>query len=373
MTPCPERPVNFGAGPGMLPLPVLQQAAQGLLDWKGCGLGVMEMSHRSEHFESIIDDARARLRALLQVPEHFHILFQQGGGTGQNALVPLNLAAGGVIDFVVTGAWSQKSCQEASRYARKVRVAASGQADGFTRLPAPSAWQLSPDAAYVHLCSNETIHGVQFADMPDLAALGSGAPLVVDCSSDIASRPFDWTRVGLAFAGAQKNLGAAGLTLVFVREDLLGRALPACPSAFDYTLAAEHHSLYNTPPTWGIYILGLMLDWIAQQREGNATGVDALAVRNQRQAQALYAAIDASQFYENRVEPAARSQMNVPFFLADTRREADFLAGAARRGLLQLQGHASTGGMRASLYNAMTDAGVTALVSYLREFEQQEA
>ncbi|PND33848.1 3-phosphoserine/phosphohydroxythreonine transaminase, partial [Achromobacter pulmonis] len=350
---------------------VLRQAAGEMLDWHGSGMGVMEMSHRGNDFISIYEATMAGLRVLLEVPSEFHILFLQGGGIGENAIVPLNLSGGGVVDFLLTGNWSHKSWDEARRYVRAAHVAATAEPGGFTGIPPASSWRISPDAAYVHVCSNETIQGVQFAELPDLAALGSRAPLVVDCSSDIASRRFDWRRVGLAFAGAQKNLGPAGLTVVFVREELLGRALPICPSAFNYELAARHQSMYNTPPTWGIYILGLVVEWMRRQREGDFTGVAALEIRNRRQAGKLYAAIDASDFYVNQVEPAARSLMNVSFFLTDTRHEAAFLDGAKERGLLQLKGHKSAGGMRASLYNAMTDTAVDALIGYLRDFERQ--
>lgn len=365
-----RRPFNFGAGPATLPEEVLRQAADEMLDWRGSGMGVMEMSHRGREFISIYEQAVFGLRTLLEVPEEFHILFLQGGGIGENAIVPLNLSQGGTVDFVLTGNWSKKSLGEAGRYVQAARIAASAEPACFTGIPPASAWQISADAAYVHVCSNETIEGVQFAELPDLAALGSRAPLVVDCSSDIASRRFDWSRVGLAFAGAQKNLGPAGLTLVFVREELLGRALPICPSAFNYELVARNQSMYNTPPTWGIYLVGLVVDWMLRQREGNLTGVAALEARNIRQADRLYAAIDGSDFYVNRVEPAVRSRMNVPFFLADERRNADFLARAAQQGLLQLKGHKSVGGMRASLYNAMTDDGVDALIEYLSDFER---
>lgn len=365
-----QRPFNFSPGPATLPEEVLQQAADELLNWHGSGMGVMEMSHRSQDFISICEQAESDLRDLLALPQDFHILFLQGGGIGQNAIAPLNLSQGGVVDFVVTGSWSSKSHEEAGRYVKAAPLAASGAALGYTDIPDLAAWQLSPQAAYVHLCSNETIQGVQFPEFPDLAALGSTAPLVVDCSSDIASRPMDWQRVGMAFAGAQKNLGPAGLTLVLIREELLGRALPICPSAFNYELVARSQSMYNTPPTWGIYLLGLTARWMLRQREGQQTGLAALAARNERQAAKLYAAIDASDFYINRVNPAVRSRMNVPFTLADESLTRRFLDGAEQRGLLQLQGHSSVGGMRASLYNAMTDEGVDALVAYLQDFER---
>ena len=366
------RPYNFSAGPATMPEDVLRQAAAEMLDWHGTGMGVMEMSHRGKAFISICEQAEADLRQLLAIPPEFHVLFMQGGGLAQNAIVPLNLSGAGVLDVVVTGAWSRKSLQEAGRYA-DARCAASGEADGFTRIPDPAGWRLSADARYVHLCSNETIHGVEFHSLPDLRALGSTAPLVIDFSSHVASRPVDWSRVGLAFAGAQKNLGPAGLTLVVVRDDLLGHALAHCPSAFNYRLVAEARSMYNTPPTYAIYMAGLVFQWLLRQTEGALTGLAAIEARNRAKAALLYQAIDASALYENRVDPDCRSRMNVPFVLRDEGRNADFLAGAEARGLLQLKGHKSVGGMRASLYNAMPVAGVQALVDYMREFERLRA
>ncbi|WP_198968921.1 3-phosphoserine/phosphohydroxythreonine transaminase [Xylophilus sp. ASV27] len=367
-----NRPYNFSAGPAAIPEEVLQQAAAEMLDWHGSGMSVMEMSHRGKEFISIYEQAEADLRELLAVPANYRILFMQGGGLAENAIVPLNLSRGGTADFVVTGGWSQKSVKEARRYC-SAHVAASAQADGFHRIPDPATWQLSAGASYLHLCSNETIHGVEFQELPDLKALGSDAPLVIDFSSHVASRPVDWSRVGLAFGGAQKNLGPAGLTLVVVREDLLGRALPACPSAFDYQVVAEHASMFNTPPTWGIYIAGLTFQWIKRQTEGGLQGVAALQARNVAKARLLYDAIDRSQLYVNLVDPACRSRMNVPFLLRDESRNEAFLAGAKARGLLQLKGHKSVGGMRASLYNAMPMAGVQALVDYLHDFEKTQA
>ena len=359
------RPYNFSAGPAVLPEPVLTQAAAEMLDWHGSGMGVMEMSHRGREFISIYEQAEADLRSLLAVPAHFRILFMQGGGLGENAIVPLNLSRGGMVDVVVSGAWSQKSAAEARRYA-DVAVAASNEADGHTSLPAPATWQLRRGASYVHLCSNETIHGVEYHQLPDLAALGCDAPLVIDCSSHILSRPIDWQRVGLAFAGAQKNIGPAGLTLVIVRDDLLGHALPVCPSAFDYKTVADNGSMFNTPPTYAIYIAGLVFQWL--QRQG---GVAAMEARNIAKAELLYGYLDGSGFYRNRVAPEGRSRMNVPFFLHDERLNDAFLAGAKERGLLQLKGHKSVGGMRASIYNAMPLEGVQALVAYLKDFAQR--
>jgi len=359
------RPFNFAPGPATLPEPVLRQAAEEMLDWHGSGMGVMEMSHRGREFVSIAEAAEADVRELLAVPPHFRILFMQGGGLGENAIVPMNLSRGGKVDVVVTGSWSLKSSREARRYA-DVQVAASNEADRHTTLPAPAGWQLRRDASYVHICSNETIDGVEFQTLPDLKALGSDAPLVVDCSSHVLSRSIDWSRVGLAFAGAQKNIGAAGLTLVFVREDLLGHALPICPSAFDYQVVADNGSMFNTPPTYAIYIAGLVFQWIKAQG-----GVAALEARNIEKARLLYGALDASEFYVNRVAADGRSRMNVPFFLRDESLNEAFLAAAKERGLLQLKGHKSVGGMRASIYNAMPLAGVQALVDHLNDFAQR--
>ena len=368
-----NRPYNFSAGPAAIPAEVLEQAAAEMLDWHGSGMGVMEMSHRGKEFISIYEQAEADLRELLAVPGNFKILFMQGGGLAENAIVPLNLSRAATVDFVVTGSWSQKSQKEALKYASESRIAASGQESGFTTLPAPSTWQLSKGASYVHLCSNETIHGVEFHELPDLLSLGSDAPLVIDFSSHVASRGVDWSRVGVAFGGAQKNLGPAGLTLVVVREDLLGHALPICPSAFDYKIVADNQSMYNTPPTWGIYMAGLTFQWLKRQREGDLTGIAAIEQRNLAKAELLYSAIDNSQFYVNKVAVNCRSRMNIPFFLRDESRNEAFLTGARERGLLQLKGHKSVGGMRASLYNAMPLEGVQALVTYMREFEQKHA
>ncbi|WP_334135588.1 3-phosphoserine/phosphohydroxythreonine transaminase [Tepidimonas sp.] len=377
------RPYNFSAGPAAMPESVLQQAAAEMLDWHGTGMGVMEMSHRGAAFGEILERAEADLRTLLAIPPHFRVLFSQGGALAHNAMVPLNLVGRRTarrIDVVVTGAWSQKSAQEARRYG-DVQIAANGADSGFTTIPDPATWHLRDDASYVHLCSNETIHGVEFHTLPDLAGLGSDAPLVIDFSSHVLSRPVDWARVGLAFGGAQKNIGPAGLTLVVVREDLLGHALPICPSVFDYRVLAEAHSMANTPPTYAIYIAGLIFQWALAQREGDLSGVAALQARNMAKAQRLYDAIDRSALYVNLVDPACRSRMNVPFFLRGDDgqplrdpahpRNAAFLRGAQERGLLQLKGHKSVGGMRASLYNAMPMAGVEALIDYLHEFERR--
>jgi phosphoserine aminotransferase len=357
-----NRPYNFSAGPAALPQPVLEQAAAEMLDWHGSGMSVMEMSHRGREFGEILDRAEADLRELLAVPAHFKVLFMQGGGLGENAIVPLNLSRGGLVDFVVTGSWSGKSYKEAARYCDPA-LAASNEAGGYTSLPSPASWRLRGGTSYVHICTNETIHGVEFHDLPDLKTLGCDAPLVIDCSSHIASRPIDWSRVGLAFAGAQKNIGPAGLTLVFVREDLLGHALPVCPSAFDYRVVADNRSMYNTPPTYGIYMAGLVFQWL--KRQGGVAEMERRAIERSK---LVYDFIDGSGWYVNRVDRTCRSRMNLPFFLPDDRLNEPFLSGARERGLLQLKGHKSVGGMRASLYNAMPLEGAHALVDYMREF-----
>jgi phosphoserine aminotransferase len=371
-----QRPFNFSAGPAAMPVEVLAQAADEMLNWpdatgQRCGMGVMEMSHRGKEFQSIYVTAEADLRELLAVPAHFKILFMQGGGLAENAIVPLNLSAlraptggAGSADFVVTGSWSEKSHKEAGKYCHAA-VAASDKTAGFTSIPPASSWQLNDHASYVHLCTNETINGIEFQSLPNLKALGSKAELVIDFSSHVASRPVEWSKVGLAFGGAQKNLGPAGLTLVVVREDLLGHALPVCPSAFNYQTVADNGSMFNTPPTYAIYMAGLVFQWL--KRQG---GIAAMEIRNTAKAELLYETIDASGFYVNGVARNARSRMNVPFFLRDESLNDAFLAGAKAAGLLQLKGHKSVGGMRASLYNAMPIEGVQTLVSYMQAFER---
>jgi phosphoserine aminotransferase len=350
-----------------MPQEVLTEAAADMLDWHGSGMSVMEMSHRGKEFISIYEQAHADLRELLAVPENFKILFMQGGGLAENAIVPLNLSRGGSADFVVSGSWSQKSQQEARKYCT-VNIAADNVTDGHTTLPDPASWQLTQGASYVHVCTNETINGVEYHTLPDLKAMGSDAPLVIDFSSHVASRPVDWSRVGLAFGGAQKNLGPAGLTLVVVRDDLLGHALPTCPSAFNYKTVADNQSMYNTPPTYSIYIAGLVFKWL--KRQG---GIAAMEARNMAKAALLYDAIDNSQLYQNKVASNCRSRMNVPFFLRDESLNSAFLTGANAHGMLQLKGHKSVGGMRASIYNAMPIEGVQALVNYMQEFEKTKS
>ena len=360
---------NFSAGPAALPEVVLQQAAAEMLDWQGEGVGVMEMSHRGKAFTTIAQAAEADLRELLAVPENYRILFMQGGAIAHNALIPMNLMGDRkVADYVVTGAWSTKSQKEASRYAT-VNIAASSEASGFTTVPALSDWKLSADPAYLFTCTNETIGGVEYPFEPDLACIGRGeVPVVADMSSHILSRAIDVSKYGLIFGGAQKNIGPAGLTIVIVRDDLLGRAMPHCPSAFDYKTVADNASMYNTPPTYAIYIAGLVFQWL--KRQG---GVAAIEAQNVAKAKLLYDFIDASGFYQNRIDPACRSRMNVPFFLHDETHNGAFLAESSAAGLAQLKGHKAVGGMRASIYNAMPLAGVHALVDFMRDFAARKA
>jgi len=372
------RPWNFSAGPSALPLDVLEQAAAEMTDWHGCGMSVMEMSHRGSQFMQICEEAENDLRELLAVPDDFAILFMQGGATAENAILPLNLigrGGSGKADYVLSGSWSSKSCKEARRYGDVAVAASSGSAvrlDGVDQpewswFPDPAQWQVRADAAYVHLCSNETIGGVEFTDWPDMAALGApGVPLVVDASSHILSRAVDFSRAGLVYAGAQKNAGPAGVTLVMVRKDLIGHALPICPTAFDYANVAEAHSMFNTPPTYAIYIAGLVFKWIKKQG-----GVAAIEQANIAKAKALYDYLDTSGMYRNPVHRPVRSRMNVPFILADESLNAAFLQQAEQAGLLQLKGHKSVGGMRASIYNALPQQAVDALIDFMRDFEQR--
>jgi phosphoserine aminotransferase len=335
----------------------------------------MEMSHRSREFEGIHNEALADLRELLHVPKNFRILFLQGGAIGENGIVPLNLAsrvnaAKPKTDFVVTGTWSVKTEQEARRYG-EVNIAASSADRKFTKIPDVASWKLSDDAAYVHLCTNETIVGVEFQEIPDIGQTGThdkGRIVVADASSHILSRPIDWSRVQVVYGGAQKNIGPAGVTIVIVREDLIGFAHPLCPSAFNWRQVAEHDSMYNTPPTYAIYIAGLVFKWLKAQ--GGVAGIEQ---RNIAKAQALYRFLDQSDFYRNEIDPSCRSRMNVPFFLRDESRNEAFLTQARANGLVQLKGHKSVGGMRASIYNAMPLEGVTALIDFMREFERTAA
>jgi phosphoserine aminotransferase len=359
------RVFNFSAGPAAMPEEVLRQAADEMLDWQGSGMSVMEMSHRGAEFMSIHEAALTDLRDLLKVPASHRILFLQGGGIGENAIVPLNmLGSRETADFIVTGSWSQKSFKEAQKYCTP-HLAANGKTEqGYTHVPKIDEWHLSNNPAYVHLCTNETIDGVETFEIPDLGAI----PLVADASSHILSRPMDIAKYGVLFGGAQKNIGMAGVTVVIVREDMLDRALSICPSAFEWKTVAANNSMYNTPPTYAIYIAGLVFKWLKKQG-----GLDVMEARSLGKSSLLYDTIDASSFYVNRVERHSRSRMNVPFFLADETRNDDFLDGAKARGLLQLKGHKSVGGMRASIYNAVPLEAVQTLVEYMKEFERTSA
>lgn len=353
---------NFSAGPAVLPEEVLTQAAQEMLDWHGSGQSVMEMSHRGKEYMSIHAQAEADLRKLMGIPADYKVLFLQGGATLQFAQVPMNLLRGKAsADYVNTGEWSKKAIKEAKLFG-KVNVAASAEDRNFTYVPARADWKLDPQAAYVHICSNETIGGVEFNWVPDTGEV----PLVADVSSTFLSRPVDVSRYGLIYGGAQKNIGPAGLTIVIVREDLIGHAAPGTPAVLDYKAQADADSMLNTPPTYAVYIAGLVFQWL--ERQG---GVAAIERRNVEKAQLLYDYLDGTSFYGNPVAKADRSRMNVPFTLADPALDEAFLDGAKKRGMLQLKGHRSVGGIRASIYNAMPIEGVRALVEYMREFEKQ--
>ncbi|MEP6557521.1 MAG: 3-phosphoserine/phosphohydroxythreonine transaminase [Burkholderiales bacterium] len=354
------RVFNFSPGPAVLPESVLRQAADEMLDWHGCGMSVMEMSHRGKEFIGIHAEAESLLRELLHVPANYKVLFMQGGAIGENAILPMNLLRGHAsADYVDTGDWSKKSIKEAKKYA-KVNVAASGEASRFMSIPKQSEWRLDRDAAYVHICSNETIGGVEYHWTPQTGDV----PLVADMSSNILSRPLDVSRYGAIYAGAQKNMGPSGLTIVIVRDDLIGQALPITPSAFDYKQQAENDSMFNTPPTFAIYIAGLVFKHLK-----SLGGLDVVEELNKAKAAVLYDYLDGSSFYANPVARDDRSIMNVPFTLADSNLDEAFLKGAQQRGMVQLKGHRSVGGMRASIYNAMPIEGVQALVAYMQEFE----
>lgn len=357
-----SRAYNFSAGPAAFPESVIERAREEMLDWHGCGMSVMEMSHRGKEFMSIAEQAEHDLRALMAIPDNYKVLFLQGGASSQFAMAPINLLRGKQrADYINTGSWSKKAIAQARRFC-EVNLVASTESEGFSRAPAQDELQLDPAAAYVHYTPNETIGGVEFAYIPDTGEV----PLVADLSSTILSRPIDVRRFGLIYAGAQKNIGPAGLTVVIVREDLIGQPLPGMPSMFDYQIHADSGSMYNTPPTYAWYMAGLVLDWL--KRQGGLAGIGAI---NQRKAEKLYGAIDASAFYRNPVEPASRSWMNVPFILNDANLDGEFLAGAKQAGLLTLKGHRSVGGMRASIYNAMPESGVDVLIAFMADFEQR--
>jgi phosphoserine aminotransferase len=353
---------NFGSGPAMLVPSVLEQAKSELLDWHGMGMSVMEMSHRGKEFVAVAAEAEADLRKLLAVPANYKVLFLQGGATAMFAAVPMNLLRGkGEADFVVTGEWSKKAHAEGAKYCRP-NLAATAQDRNFTYVPKQAGWKLSPGAAYVHVCTNETIGGVEYHWTPDTG----GLPLVSDMSSHILSKPVDVSRYGLIYAGAQKNIGPAGLVIVIVRDDLIGHALPDTPNVLDFKLQADADSMLNTPPTFSLYLAGLTFKWLLAKG-----GLAAMERENVAKAGLLYDCLDAIPFYANPVAKEDRSRMNVPFRLKDDSLDARFLAEAEALGLSQLKGHRSVGGMRASIYNAMPLEGVAALVEFLKDFARR--
>jgi len=348
---------NFSAGPAVLPKAVLARAQAEMLDWHGSGMSVMEMSHRGKEFSSILEKAEADFRSLLDLPDHYKVLFLQGGAVAENVMIPMNLLNGQSADYAITGSWSKRSVKEASAIG-DINVVA--QAEPFTSVPDFTEWKLNKDAAYVHLCSNETVNGVEFDGLPDTG----GVPIVADMSSHILSRPIDVTQYGVIYAGAQKNIGPAGVCIVVVREDLLEAASAQTPSVFHWKTQADNKSMINTPPTYSIYIAGLVFEWLLEQG-----GVAEIEKVNIAKSKLLYDYIDSTDFYMNSVAKNNRSRMNVPFSLKDEALNAAFLEGAEAKGLLQLKGHRSVGGMRASIYNAMPIEGVQALVDYMKEFE----
>ena len=355
------RRFNFCAGPAALPEVVLQQAQQELVDWRGAGLSIMEMSHRSSEIVGIAEKAESDFRELLNISDDYAVLFLQGGASSQFAAVPLNLLGDKKsADYVNTGQWSKKAIKEAQRFAN-VNVVASSEPTNFTTIPAFDSWQLDKDAAYLHYTPNETIGGVEFFWTPDV-----DVPVVADMSSTILSRPIDVNQFGVIYAGAQKNIGPAGLTIAIVRKDLLGKASAHCPTMMDYKTAADNDSMYNTPPTYGLYLAGLVFDWLKQQG-----GLTAMEAANRRKAEKLYGYIDNSGFYANPVEIASRSLMNVPFTLARADLDKAFLAESEQAGMLNLKGHRSVGGMRASIYNAVPEAAVDALIDFMKDFAQR--
>ena len=357
-----ERIFNFSAGPAALPQEVLEQAREELVNWRGCGMSVMEMSHRGKEYMGIQAEAEADLRELMGIPANYKVLFLQGGASSQFAMVPMNLYRGKAsADYLNTGEWSKKAIKEAKKYGA-VNVVASSEDKNFSYAPTQDAWKLDPNAAYVHYTPNETIGGVEIFWTPETG----NVPLVADMSSNILSRPIDVSKFGLIYAGAQKNIGPSGLVVAIIREDLLGRARSVCPTMLNYKVAADNGSMYNTPATYSWYLSGLVFEWLKEQG-----GVAAMEKRNKAKKDLLYKAIDASDFYTNPIQPSARSWMNVPFRLADEKLDKAFLVGAEARGLLNLKGHRSVGGMRASIYNATGLDAVEALVAYMAEFEKE--
>lgn len=359
-----SRVYNFSAGPAMLPEEVLRQASEEMMDWNGSGMSVMEMSHRGKEFTSIAKKAEADLRELMNIPDNYKVLFLQGGASSQFSMVPMNLLRDkDTADYINTGSWSKKAIAEARRYC-SVNVAATSEETNFTTIPERSGWSLNPDAAYLHFTSNETIGGVEFHWIPD----AGNVPLVADMSSNILSRPVDVSRFGVIYAGAQKNIGPAGLTIVIIREDLIGDPLADTPTMFNYSTHSKNDSMYNTPPTYSWYVAGLVFEWL--KKNG---GLGVMAEINRRKAKKLYEAIDSSDLYTNPVYPDCRSWMNIPFILARPELNDLFLEEAEKAGLVALKGHRSVGGMRASIYNAMPEEGVDTLIGFMKEFERKNA
>ncbi len=358
-----SRLFNFSAGPAMLPQAVLEQAKQEMTDWNGSGMSVMEMSHRGKEFMSIAATAEADLRELMAIPDNYKVLFLQGGASSQFAMVPMNLMNDKkrLADYIHTGAWSKKAIAEAGKFG-EVHIAGSSENDNFSTVPSQADLDFSAKASYVHYTPNETIGGVEFPYVPNTGDV----PLVADMSSTILSRPIDVSRFGVIYAGAQKNIGPAGLTICIVRDDLIGNPLCDTPAMMDYSIHAKNESMYNTPPTYGWYLAGLVFKWLKEQ--GGLAGMGAI---NERKAGKLYSAIDDSSFYASPVNALTRSWMNVPFTLADAELDSVFLAEAKEQGLVTLKGHRSVGGMRASIYNAMPEEGVDALISFMADFEKR--
>lgn len=356
-----SRIYNFSAGPSALPEAVLLQAQQEMLDWQGSGMSVMEMSHRGKHFMAIAEALQQDLRELMAIPENYKVALLQGGATAQFSYIPLNILNGKTkACYINTGAWSKKAIKDAAKYC-DVKVSASSEDTHFTTIPTRESWAVDADAGYLHYTSNETIHGVEFQDAPDVGDL----PLVADMSSNILSRPVDVSRFGLIYAGAQKNMGPSGVTVVIVRDDLIGHADKSVPAVFDYQQQIDNDSMLNTPATYNWYLLGLVLQWLKQQG-----GIAAIEQVNIRKSEKLYQAIDRSSLYSNPVAKDCRSRMNIPFVLVDSELDKEFLALAEKNGLGSLKGHRSVGGMRASIYNAMPEAGVDALIEFMAEFER---
>jgi phosphoserine aminotransferase len=360
------RVFNFSAGPAVLPLEVLEQARAEMTDWNSSGMSVMEVSHRSKAFVAVAQTAEADLRELLRISSNYKVLFVQGGATGQFAAIPLNLAAAhSTVDYVNTGQWSKKAIGEAKRFAQ-VNIVADGADSNYADIPAEETWKRSPQAAYLHYTPNETIGGVEFPFIPSMSGATGNVPVVADMSSTLLSRPLDVSRFGLIYAGAQKNIGPAGLTVVIVRADLIGKARAGTPTVFDYKAMADDGSMLNTPPTFGWYIAGLVFKWLKARG-----GLEAMGAQNRAKSERLYDYIDGSGFYRNPVAPHCRSWMNVPFTVPRPELEKTFCDEAKAAGLAHLEGHRSVGGMRASLYNAMSIAGVDALVAFMREFARK--